>query len=91
MGEDPARYKLKEGPLHHRRLEGETVAVDTRSTNYLTFNRTATLLWDLLVEGATRDQLVDHLLAEFTVDRAVAEADVDAFLASLAREDLLDR
>ena len=59
---------------------GEAV-VDFRGM--LTLNESGVILWRKLEGGATREELVDTLLAEYDVSRDVAEADVDAFIKRL--------
>jgi hypothetical protein len=72
-------------------LEDETVVLDVRRSFYLSINRTGTLLWPLLVEGATRTQLVTSLTGKWGVEQTQAQADVDAFCARLEAEGLLER
>ena len=49
----------------------------------LTLNESGVLLWRRLEGGATREELVDTLLAEYDVSRDMAESDVDAFIKRL--------
>ena len=51
----------------------------------LTLNDSGALLWRALEQGGDREALADALLAEYEVERSVALADVDEFLASLAK------
>lgn len=51
----------------------------------LTLNDSGALLWRALEQGGGREALADALLAEYEVERSVALADVDEFLASLAK------
>ena len=72
-------------------VQGEVVALDGEKSRYLAANRTGALLWAQLDQGATRDQLVDRLLAEFNdLDEGAAQRDVDAFLSELRAHDLLE-
>jgi Coenzyme PQQ synthesis protein D (PqqD) len=82
--------KLRRDALDWREVEGEIVAIDLESSNYLAGNRSAAVLWPALVEGTTRDALADLLIANFEVDRASAESDVDRFLTVLADHGLLE-
>ena len=67
------------------------MALDLRESRYLAVNATGKVLWDALVEGATRDDLVERLVETFGVERARAENDVDAFTAELDSRGLLTR
>jgi Coenzyme PQQ synthesis protein D (PqqD) len=82
--------KLRAEALEWREVEGEVVALDVRASQYLAVNRTGAVLWPLLVAGTDREALVAAVLAEFEVDSATAQRDVDAFVAALREQDLLE-
>ena len=84
------RLRLREGAIEWRELEGEVVAVDTRKSVYLAVNRSGTVLWPALLDGASRDDLVSQLARAYELDRGAAEADVDAFIRVLDEQDLLE-
>ena len=56
----------------------------------VTLNETGGFLWEKLSEGATEEQLVDALLENYEVDKALASTDVKAFIAKLSDNNLLD-
>ena len=85
------RVRLREDALEWRVVEGEVVALDLRSSTYLAINRTGTVIWPELVAGATREELASRLAERYDLDRSAAETDLEAFLAELAEQDLLDR
>jgi hypothetical protein len=82
--------RLRAGALEWREVEGEIVALDLRTSTYLGINRTGASVWQSLVEGTTRDDLVAQLEESFDLDRPRAEADLDAFLQTLREHDLLE-
>jgi coenzyme PQQ synthesis protein D (PqqD) len=82
--------RIRPGALEWRETEGEVVALDLRTSTYLAVNKTGASLWQALIEGASREQLVARLEERFGVDRERAEGDLDAFLQSLRDQDLLD-
>ena len=82
--------RVRADAVEWRQVEGEIVALDLRRSLYLAINPSGAALWPALVEGASREELVDRLCSECGIDRAAAEPDVDSFLAELARHDLLD-
>ena len=55
----------------------------------ITLNETGAFLWKQLENGTDKEALIDALLAEYEVDREVAEKDVDAFIAKLTEAELL--
>lgn len=48
------------------------------------------LLWERLEQGATEDELVQALLAEYEVERDQAETDVRSFVAELRDKGVLE-
>ena len=64
-------------------MEGEVVAVDVNTSEYLAINRSGAVIWRALERGATPAELADRLVAGFDVDRNVAVRDVEGFLATL--------
>jgi hypothetical protein len=83
-------YKLKSNAVEWREVEGEIVALDLTSQNYLAVNKAGAAMWKLLADGANRDHLVAGILARFDVDETQAESDVDAYLEELRSLDLLE-
>lgn len=85
--------KIKDGYLL-REVAGTPVVVplstDTTFRNMLKLNGTGKFLWEKLLTGAERDELVSALLAEYEVEEARAAADVDAFLATLGELGVLE-
>ena len=81
--------RLRDTELDWRAVESEVVALDLRRSNYLAVNSSGAKLWDALASGATRDQLIDLLIADFAISREAAEQDTDAFLQMLVDQDLL--
>ena len=55
----------------------------------ITLNEVGAFLWKRLAEGATESQLVDALLADYEVEKEVAEKDVRAFIEKLTQAELL--
>lgn len=56
----------------------------------ITLNGSAAFLWQHLANGATTQELLAALLAEYDVDEVTARADLAAFLAKLQAADLLE-
>jgi hypothetical protein len=81
--------RLRTDDLEWREIDTDIVILDGRDATYLTLNGSGALLWRRLADSATRDQLVDVLLATYEVDHATAAADTDEFLAALSEQGLL--
>jgi len=82
---------LRSADLDWREVEGELVVLDLRESRYLAINPTGRILWASLVEGATRDDLINQLAGAFDIGPVQAAADVDAFTNDLESRDLLVR
>jgi coenzyme PQQ synthesis protein D (PqqD) len=85
----PGTLRLRDTDLEWREVEGEVVALDLRSSNYVAINQSGAKLWEALASGATREQLIDILVAEFAIARELAGSDTDAFVQMLAEQGML--
>lgn len=56
----------------------------------LTLNDTGAFLWNLLVDGATEEELVDSLASEYDVDKQTAAADIAEFVAVLVDKKVVE-
>jgi hypothetical protein len=89
MAEDDVTLRLRAEGLNWREIDGEVVVLDTEQSHYLNLNPTGSVLWLLLADGATQQQLVSKLVEEFAVDESTARGDVLAFVASCRENGLL--
>ena len=72
-----------------RTVAGEHMLVPVGDTVFqyngiFIMTESARLLWDAIVNGKEKEELVSLLLSEYEIDRETAEADVADFLARLA-------
>lgn len=77
-----------------REIAGEYILVPVgaaagRLNGMVSLNGSGRLLWQRLQAGCTEADLAEALLAEYEVDRPVAEADVRAFLAKVRQAGML--
>lgn len=82
-------YRLREGESYWMDVEGQIIAMHPDMSRYLGTNPAGSLLWKALSEGATRAELAAALQDTYGIDKERATADVDAFLAALAENELL--
>lgn len=83
--------RLRDRGLEWRVLRDETIVLDLEGSRYLAINDTGTLLWPLLVAGATRTQLVEAVTVRREIEPGQAARDIDAFCRALDDEGLLAR
>jgi hypothetical protein len=81
---------LRPGAVEWREVEGEVIAVDVRTSEYLAINETGAALWHALRAGATTGELVERLVARFDVEPDVAGRDVSEFLDRLQERGMLE-
>ncbi len=86
--------KIKSGYIA-RPVAGSYVVVTTGDktvdfNSIITLNETGYFLWDQLMGGATREELLSVMLSEYEVDEQIAAADIDRFLARLEEADLVE-
>ena len=85
--------KIKEGFIL-REVAGSyiVVAVGDAVKNFngiIKLNQTSAFLWEKLVKGATKEQLVEALLGEYDVEKDVAEKGVKSFINTLIKANLI--
>ena len=85
--------KIKDGYIL-REVAGEYVVIpsgeDLDLNLMITLNETGSFLWQKLTDGATEEELVKALLAEYDVDEARAANAVASFIAKLRDQDFLE-
>jgi hypothetical protein len=84
-----SELRLRRDALEWRDIQGEVVAVDVRTSTYVSANASGAVLWRSLAEGTTRDELVARLVEAFGIDHAQAGTDVDRFVDDLRDKALL--
>jgi hypothetical protein len=73
-----------------READGETLATGGELGKYVSTNAAGSVLWQALATGASREDLVERLVAEFGIDTGRAARDVDTFVADLQQNGLLE-
>ena len=85
--------KIKEGYLL-REVAGSNIVVPVGSGNMdfsgvITLNEVGSLIWKQLEKDTTKEEVLNNLLAEYDVDKATAESDIDEFINKLKGAELL--
>ncbi len=86
--------KTKEGFML-RQVAGKdiVVAVGAASVDFnalISLNETGAFLWKLLEKGACYDELLSKMLIEYDIDEKTARADIDSFLMTAKKAELID-
>ncbi len=83
------QLKLRDDGVAWTDVDGEIIALDETSAQYLSANAAGGLLWRALAAGATRDELAARLATEYGLTSERATADTEAFLEALKERGLL--
>lgn len=70
-------------------LGSEVALLSVQSGLYYSLADVGVRVWQLIQAGISRDDLVSALLAEYEVEAAELERDLDSLLGSLTREGLV--
>ena len=82
------RWRASARAIHTRTPRGGVV-LDPVAKAYFALNESGEVLWKVLQDGASAEQLVAALCSEFDVDEAIARADVDAWISELGAAALI--
>ena len=87
------KLKIKEGYVL-KNIADNYVVVSVGEGNVdfnsmITTNETGAFLWEILEKGASKEDLVKAVLAEYDVDEAIVAADVDKFIQKLTDKNIL--
>ena len=86
--------KLKQG-FALRNIAGEHIVMPTgenirKFDGAIVLNPVAAFIWETLAEGCSREELLQAILAEYEIDRAQAEQDLDSLLETLRGYQVLE-
>lgn len=86
--------KIKEGFLL-RNVAGNNVVVPIGQATLdfngmMSLNDTGAFLFSKMIEGTTREKLIEELIAEYGIDEQLAQKDVDTFIQKVEGEDLFE-
>lgn len=84
------RYRKAEH-VSSRRVQDELVLLDLEEGQYLVARGVGPEVWEMLVDGHTREEIVAAVAARFEQDPAVIRRDVEGFISDLEAKSLLVR
>ncbi|SDF65124.1 Coenzyme PQQ synthesis protein D (PqqD) [Blastococcus aurantiacus] len=82
--------RLRQGAVTWHEADGEVIALDLQSSDYLGVNPAGAALWTRLVDGATEAELIETLRSRYELDHERAAADVKSFLGEARTRGLLE-
>ena len=87
----PSRSVVKRSPNHVATdMAGETVVLDMTSGMYYGMGAVAALIWSILDEPRSLEEIQAAVLAEYDIDQESCERDVIAFVDALKSAGLVE-
>lgn len=86
--------KIREGFLL-RNVAGNNVVVPIGQATLdfngmMSLNETGAFIFSKMLDGTTKEQLIEDLIGEYEVEREIAQKDVDDFIKKVEGEGLLE-
>ena len=86
--------KIREGFLL-RNVAGNNVVVPIGQATLdfngmMSLNETGAFIFSKMLDGTTKEQLIEDLISEYEVEREIAQNDVDDFIKKVEGEGLLE-
>ena len=86
--------KIREGFLL-RNVAGNNVVVPIGQATLdfngmMSLNETGAFIFSKMLDGTTKEQLIEDLISEYGVEREIAQKDVDDFIKKVEGEGLLE-
>ena len=86
--------KIREGFLL-RNVAGNNVVVPIGQATLdfngmMSLNETGAFIFSKMLDGNTKEQLIEDLISEYEVERKIAQKDVDDFIKKVEGEGLLE-
>ena len=82
------RYRADPDALAATLADG-AVLLNLRTNRYHSLNETGARVWQLLVEGKSRDEIVSGITTEYTVAEDVATKEITAVIEALTAAQLI--
>lgn len=86
--------KIKSGFVV-REIAGQSVVVALGEASkvfngIIKLNETGRVMWDILSQGAQKEDVINKILSEYDIDRETVEKDVDSFVTTLKENNILE-
>lgn len=86
--------KIKQGFIL-RNVAGNNVVVPVGEATIdfngmMSLNETGAFLFEKMIEGTTKEQLIDQLTGEYEIDADTAKKDVEEFIEKVKKENLFE-
>ena len=82
-------FHINSPQVVHETIEGETVIVNLLNGNYYNVSGTGSVIWQLIDNGASRQQMSAYLEQWYSGDPTVIQSGLETFLSKLESEGLV--
>lgn len=83
-------YKIIEGVLSVEQ-DGETAILDSNNEQYYSLDEVGTLIWALLEQEATFEEIVHTVMTEYEVEQAECAEDMQQFINEMIENKLIEK
>jgi hypothetical protein len=81
------QFHVKNPKIVHQYIDGETIVLNMENGAYYSFLNSGALIWELLMKGASLDQVAAGLLR--ASERKISEDQIRSFVSELEKENLI--
>ena len=82
-------YKIKEPDVISEEMGNEVVVINLETGHYYSLNETAALIWSLISEGLSCQQIFNYIAHNYAVEKETAIEDAKDLLIQLINEALI--
>lgn len=83
------RYTLNTEDITHEKIEDEIIAINLKTGTYYSFTGSASIIWTLILEKWTPDEIASHLASLLKKGPEEFLADITGFLDFAVNENLV--
>ena len=86
-----AAYSIDRQRIAWDEIDGETLIINAETGYYFSLDGVGSLIWGMLAEGLDERDIIARIVDEYEVQESTARDDLQALVAALIGEDLVDR
>lgn len=88
---DSVRYVRRPGLFSAKMPDGQYAILDAERSVFFGLNEVGARIWELLESSKSAQEISDHLLEEYAVTQEQCAREVNAFIANMTDQALIER